>query len=110
MVIILLHPVDRIAGQSVPAGERRYVTVFYPAQPALGCRPERTIAVKLKAGDKTLTKPIRGCVRFAYVTLSEMSYAAVEPEAKPNSSLPRIGDLNGRKLLTPEFRPRGLLD
>jgi len=86
------------------------MTVFYPAQPALSRCPQRAVAIEQKIFYNAVTQPIRGCVRFAYLTIFEMRHSAIEPEAKPRRAWLGIRNLNGRKLLTPELRPRRLLD
>src|ERR1700758_2879490 len=44
--IIVHHPIDRIAGQSIPAGERGNMPVFHSAEPALGRGPERIVPIE----------------------------------------------------------------
>ena len=56
-VVVLYRPVNRVAGQTVPARERSDAAVLNPAQAALlGCGPQRPIPVELKAGDMALTQ------------------------------------------------------
>ena len=55
--VILHHPVNRIAGQSVLAGERENVAVFDPAQPTLSGDPECTVAIDVETADHSLSQP-----------------------------------------------------
>ena len=80
-IVVLCRPVNRVAGQTVPARERSDVAVFNPAQAALlSCGPQRPIAIELKSGDMAFTKPISGCVRRPDLTILEIQHAAVLPE------------------------------
>ena len=82
MGVILHHPVNRIAGQSVLAGERENAAVFDPAQPALSCGPERTVPIDVETADHSLAQPFGACVRCAELTVLEISYATVT-KSKP---------------------------
>src|ERR671917_265153 len=42
------HPVNHIAGQSVPAGHSGYTAVFQTAETALGRRPERAVPIEVQ--------------------------------------------------------------
>jgi hypothetical protein len=64
MVVVFHRPVNGVAGQAVLAGKRCDTAVFQPAQPALGCSPERTVPIKLKAVDAALTQAIGAPVRM----------------------------------------------
>ena len=55
--VILHHPVNRIAGQSVLAGERENVAVFDPAQPTLSGDPECAVAIDVETADHSLSQP-----------------------------------------------------
>ena len=55
--VILHHPVNRIARQSVLAGERENVAVFDTAQPPLSWDPECTVAIDVETADHSLSQP-----------------------------------------------------
>ncbi len=68
---------NRIAGQSVLAGQRGNAAVLEAAEPALGGGPERTFAIESKVVDAPLAKPVGGCVRRADLTVLIMHHAAL---------------------------------
>src|SRR5208283_5150226 len=73
-IVVLYGPVNRVARQTIPAGERSDAAVFDAAKAALlGSDPQRPIAIKSKAGDMTFTQPISGGVRRANLTILEIS-------------------------------------
>ena len=55
--VILHHPVNRIAGQSVLAGERENATVFDPAQAAVSCGPEGPVPIDVETADHPSPSP-----------------------------------------------------
>src|SRR4029450_6565451 len=87
--VILHHPVNRVAWQSVPARERENATVFDAAQSAVSCRPERTARIRVEAANHSLSQPFRGCVRGADLPVVEICNATVT-KAKPYATLPSI--------------------
>ena len=82
MDVILPHPVNRIAGQSVLAGERENTAVFDAAQPAVCCGPESTVPIDIEIADRTLGQPLGACVRRAELTVLEISYSTIT-KSKP---------------------------
>ena len=62
-IVVFHRPVNRVTGQTVPGRERGDAAILDPAEAALLCRgPQRTIAIKLKGGNRALAQPNRGCV------------------------------------------------
>ena len=51
---------NRIAGQSVPAGQRGNAAVLQPAQPALGGGPKRTFRIESKIVHAALAQTVGG--------------------------------------------------
>ena len=82
MVVVFHHPVNRIAGQSVPAGKRGDTAVFHPAQPAFGRGPERTVPIELKTADTALAQSIGAAIRCADLTVLEIRHASMT-KSKP---------------------------
>ena len=80
-IVVLYRPVNRVAGQTIPACERSDAAVFKPAKAALlGCGPQRPIPIELKTGDMALAQPISGCVRRADLTILEIRARPRPPE------------------------------
>ena len=53
--VVIDRPIRSVAGQTIPARERRDVAIFNPAQAAiLGCGPQRPIAIELKMLDRAV--------------------------------------------------------
>ena len=51
--VVIYRPIRSVAGQTIPARERRDVAIFDPAQAAiLGCGPQRPIPIELKMLDR----------------------------------------------------------
>src|SRR5512132_10487 len=67
--VIFHHPLNRVAGQSVLAGECENATVFDAAQSALRRDPERAVPVPVEAADKSLCQPFGASVRGAHLTV-----------------------------------------
>ena len=77
MRVVLPHPVNRIAGQSVLAGERQNAAVFDSAQTAVCCGPEGPVSISVETADHSLAQPLGACVRGAELAVLEISYATV---------------------------------
>ena len=75
--VVLPHPVNRIAGQSIFSGERQNAAVFDSAQTALSCSPEDPIPIDVEIADHSLAQPLGACVRGAELAVLEISYATV---------------------------------
>src|ERR1700687_6235931 len=58
MKVILSHPVNRIAGQSVLVRELQNAAVFDPAQPALSCNPEAPGPIDVETADHALAQAL----------------------------------------------------
>jgi hypothetical protein len=82
MGVILHHPVNGVAWQSVPAGERKNAAVFDAAQSAVSRGPQRTARIWVEAANHSLSQPVGGCVRGADLTVVEIRNATVT-KAKP---------------------------
>src|SRR5262249_14801893 len=77
MVVVLDHPVNCVAGQSVLAGQRGNAAVPHPAESALGGGPDRAVGIVSKTVNRALAKPVGGCVRCADLTIPEVNYATL---------------------------------
>jgi hypothetical protein len=82
MGVVLHHPVNHVAGQSVLAGEREDAAVFDAAQSAVGRGPERAAPIRVEAADGSLSQPFGASVRGAELTVLEISNATVS-KTKP---------------------------
>ena len=83
MVVVFHRPSERVSqGNPFLLVKRGDTAVFHPAQPALGCGPERTVLIELKAVDAALAQPVGGCVRCADLTVLEIRHATVT-KSKP---------------------------
>src|SRR5688572_23329501 len=80
--VILHHPVNRIAGQSVLAGERENVAVFDPAQPTHSGGPECAVPVDVETADLAHSHPLGARVRCADLTVAEIREPTVS-KSKP---------------------------
>src|SRR4029434_941164 len=80
--VIFHHPLNRIAGQSVLAGECENAAVFEAAQSALSRDPERAAPVRVEAADPSLCQPFGACERGADLTVLKISSATVS-ETEP---------------------------
>ena len=89
MGVVFHRPMNRIAGQSVLAGQRRDAAVFQPAEPAFGGGPERTVRIE----PKSLTRPRRVRRRRCRMRgpgRPEIRDAALR-KSEPEAALRRIG-------------------
>src|SRR6266403_6085070 len=77
MVVVFHPPMDRIAGQSILAGQSCNTAVFQPAEPALGGGPQRTLLIESKVVDTSLAQPVGGRVRRADPTVPEIGDTTV---------------------------------
>src|SRR5271165_4232041 len=109
MLVIFHRPVNRIAGQSVLAGERGHMTVVHSAEAALGCGPERTVPFELEACDTALAQTVGGCVRSADLTVLEIRHTTLK-KSKPKTALQRIREQRPRVVLVSQFGPGNLFD
>src|SRR4030095_5068579 len=75
MGVILHHPVNRVAWQSVPAAESQNAAVFDAAQSAVSRGPERTARIRVEAANHSLSQPFGGGVRGAGLTAVEIRNA-----------------------------------
>ncbi len=86
MIVIFNRPVHGVAGQAIFARQRKDPPVPDPAQPTLGCRPDRALLPKAKIGDAAGAEPIRCSVGSEDPAILEVAHPAVkeaEPEAAP---------------------------
>jgi hypothetical protein len=74
--------VNRIARQSVLAGERQNAAIFDSAQTAVSCSPEGPVSIAVEIADHSLAQPLGACERRAELAVLEMSYATVS-KSKP---------------------------
>src|ERR1700674_3750718 len=99
MMVVFQHCANRIARQSVLTGKSGNLTVFHPAQPAVGCGPERTARIELKTADTSLAQSIGACIRCADLTAFEIRQAT-RNETNPQPPLYRVGEQSPR-IFTP---------
>src|ERR1700676_2175672 len=104
MIVVFDHPVNGIARQSILARERGNTTVFHVTQSALGCRPERTILIELKALDTASAQSIGVSVRCADLTVLEIRHATLK-KSEPKAALQRIGAQRKSVVLTSQASP-----
>src|SRR4030095_15501816 len=100
---------NRIAWQSVPAGERENAAVLDPAQPALRCGPERTVAITVEALDPASAETLRSCIRRAQLIVLVKRNATLE-KSNPQPVLPAVVEQSPRRLFAPEGGPGKALD
>jgi hypothetical protein len=96
---------NRIARQSVLAGERENATIFDPAQPALRRRPESIVPIQVETTNRSLSEPFGAPIRFVGLTVLEISYATVS-KSKPETTPRRVVQHNGSRFFAPEVGPR----
>ena len=77
MVVILDHPMNRITGQSVLAGQRGSTATLQPAESALGGGPDGAVGIELKIVDCTIAKPIGCFVGCADLAITEVQDTAL---------------------------------
>src|SRR4029450_9798821 len=70
--LVLPHPVNRFAGQSVLASERQHAAVSDSAQSAVSCRPEGAVPIDVEIADHSLAQPLGACVRGAELAVLEI--------------------------------------
>src|SRR6185295_11352989 len=80
--VVLHHPVNRIARQSVPARERENVAVFDPAQPTRGGGPQCAVPIDVETADLALSQALGATVRGTELTVPEVRDAIVS-KSKP---------------------------
>ena len=100
---------NRIAWQSVPAGERENAAVLDPAQPALRCGPESTVAITVQALDPAPAEPLRACIRCAELIVLVKRNATLE-KSNPQPVLSAIVEQSPSWLFAPEAGPGKALD
>src|SRR5208283_4226645 len=94
LIVVLHRPVNRIAGQTVLAGERSDAAIFKPAEAALGCDPQCPIPIESKVGDSSLAQATSGRVGCADLTILKIQHAPFVPESKPHSAWLSSGEQN----------------
>src|SRR5215470_4467972 len=77
MIVVLDRPMNRIAGQSVLAGQRSNAAVLQPAESALCSGPDRTVGIELKTGNPALAQPVGGRVGSLDLAAGKISNAAL---------------------------------
>jgi hypothetical protein len=77
MRVVLPHPVNRIAGQSVLAGERQNAAVFDSAQTAVSCSQRVPFAIDVEIADHSLASPSALAYESAELAVLEIRYATV---------------------------------
>src|SRR5262252_4614886 len=101
---------DRIAGQSVLAGQRGNATVLNPANPAaLGSDPDRTIGIKSKTSHPTLAQAVVHSVGSTDMTILKIS-DPTQKESNPYSASRWISSENTGMVLMSQFGPGNLSD
>jgi hypothetical protein len=109
MVVILHRPVNGIAREAVPAGERRNVTILDPAEPAFGRDPQSSARPETKVINSTFAQSIIGRVRFLNPPVCKVNEATL-PKTEPQSLFRRIGFHREGMILMAEFGPREFFD
>src|SRR4029453_11102222 len=71
MGVILHHPVNRVAWESVPAAESQNEAGVDAAHAAVSCGPQRTARIRVEGANHSLSQPFGGCVRGADLTVVE---------------------------------------
>src|SRR3712207_7505206 len=70
--VVLHRPVNRIAGQAVPAVQRGGAAVVQTAESAVGGDPERAFRVESQVVDAAPAEPVGGRVRRAHLVVREV--------------------------------------
>src|SRR5262249_13457559 len=108
MEIVFHHPMC-VAGQSVLAGQRGKMAAFQSAETALGRSPQRTVAIKLKPCDPSVSQSIGGGVRCADLAVLEIRHTA-PPKSNPQPAAHRVRKQTHTNALLSEDGPGSVSD
>src|SRR5581483_8197818 len=109
MGVVFHRPMNRIAGQSVLAGQRHNMAVLQSAESAVGGGPERAVLIESQLVDTPPAKPVGGCIRCADLVVGEVGDAA-EMKSNPQPALRRVGDQSTGMVFMSQRGPRDALN
>src|SRR5262249_9629037 len=72
LIVVPDHPMNRIASQSVLAGQGGDAPVFQPAQPALGSDPNRPVGIEPEPANKPLPESICRGISCSNLAIGEI--------------------------------------
>ena len=104
MRVIFYRPVNRIARESVLAGERRNVTIGYPAQPTFGRNPQSSTRPEANVIDSACAEAIARRVCLLNLPIREVDEAPL-PKTEPEPLLRRISLHYEGVILMTKFGP-----